>query len=410
MCNVRVDKINMPAWTTADGAARVCLGGHLGCLSIDAAALAVSQAGGWQMALPDAASALLMGNEGENCALCNGSIISDRGHVQQPHVTLHTGVLSARRAKSGIPDSDLYMRSPLRPGEVFNRSGSIGRLDELPDVSSAQVSSTDASHGAQRLGSVPELLPQQTISTTMGWRSFRRGGSPPFFLPCSSSRGEDAAAIRSFFSTADGRPVRGGTFLEIGGVDGLVESNTWVLERCFGWRGVLVEAHPLHFSRLITNRRASLNLHFAVCDSSSGGGWVSYSRGANTGAKASSRTVKAPAADSTRMHTQVECASLGGVLSRLGVRRLDLVSIDVEGSELDVVRSLAREAAAGRLAIGVVLVEVRSDGQRERILRALLALGMRYAGMLKARGNEQRDIVDDCYFNASHLSEHFGGW
>ena len=45
--------------------------------------------------------------------------------------------------------------------------------------------------------------------------------------------------LRSFFTDArSGEPLRGGTFLEIGGVDGLVESNTYVLETCFGWRGV----------------------------------------------------------------------------------------------------------------------------------------------------------------------------
>ena len=45
--------------------------------------------------------------------------------------------------------------------------------------------------------------------------------------------------LRSFFSDRrTGAPARGGTFLEIGAVDGLRESNTWVLDNCFGWRGV----------------------------------------------------------------------------------------------------------------------------------------------------------------------------
>ena len=70
-----------------------------------------------------------------------------------------------------------------------------------------------------------------------------------------------------------------------------------------------------------------------------------------------------------------------------------------------VVESLA--AVAGRLSLGVVLVEVRRDGQRGPILRALLRLGLAYVGQLRARGSEANGIVDDCFVNVTHLSIHF---
>ena len=88
-------------------------------------------------------------------------------------------------------------------------------------------------------GFVPELLENQTLDVGRGWRSFRLMNGVPFFMPCSSARGEDAAVLRSFFTDRQtGQPIREGTFLEIGGVDGLRESNTWVFELCLGWRGV----------------------------------------------------------------------------------------------------------------------------------------------------------------------------
>ena len=89
-------------------------------------------------------------------------------------------------------------------------------------------------------------------------------------------------------------------------------------------------------------------------------------------------------------------------------------SVDVEGAETAVVASLVAAAAASpssgpRLSLGVVLVEVRADGQRAGIMRLLLGAGLRYAGELHARGSEANGVVDDVYVNASHLHARFGG-
>jgi FkbM family methyltransferase len=204
--------------------------------------------------------------------------------------------------------------------------------------------------------------------------------------------------MRSFLSERlSGLPVRGGTFLEIGGVDGLIESNTWVLERCFGWRGVLIEGHPLFFERLRANRPASLNVHAAACDEEAvagdGGGerWVKFDRWLWTGAKVRTDGLK------------VQCVPVGYILRRLGVARLDYVSIDVEGAETAVVNSIVRASRAGRLSLGVVVVESRADGKRQEILSQLLGCGMHYVGSLHARGSERNLVTDDVFYNATHL-------
>ena len=41
-----------------------------------------------------------------------------------------------------------------------------------------------------------------------------------------------------------------GTFVELGAFDGMEAANTLVLEKCFGWRGLLIEANPSNFARL----------------------------------------------------------------------------------------------------------------------------------------------------------------
>jgi len=157
---------------------------------------------------------------------------------------------------------------------------------------------------------------------------------------------------------------------------------------------VLVEGSYSFFSELKVARPASLNLNMAACSETR---WVNYTNkrmGTMSGVKddgvqrKSGRTARMP------------CLPLGPTLSTLGVRHLDFVSVDVEGSELSVLRSLA----ASRLSMGVVVVEVRGDGQRRPILELLQReSGMRYVGQLNARGSSLNDVVDDVYVNLTHL-------
>ena len=131
------------------------------------------------------------------------------------------------------------------------------------------------------------LLPSQTVGSGFGgWRRYKPKARLAVVLPCSSTRGEDAAILRSFFTDRNnGEPLRGGSFLEIGGANGLEQSNSWIFEVCMGWKGVLVEAHPRFYAQLLRNRPSSLNLRFAACDPTMGTGWANFSAERWTGAK-----------------------------------------------------------------------------------------------------------------------------
>lgn len=63
-------------------------------------------------------------------------------------------------------------------------------------------------------------------------------------------------------------PLRGGVFFEMGALDGWWLSNTYFFEQCLGWEGVLVEAHPDHFTKLRRHRTSpkTKRLWMAACD------------------------------------------------------------------------------------------------------------------------------------------------
>ena len=68
-----------------------------------------------------------------------------------------------------------------------------------------------------------------------------------YFPRSLSDRGQDAWVIEIF----NGK--RGGYFLELGAADGFSESNTFLLEKKFGWSGLCIEPNPAQF-QLITER------------------------------------------------------------------------------------------------------------------------------------------------------------
>ena len=352
--------------------AKVCFG-EKSCTPLDSAAPPQS---GWICALPSAS--LIKGDPRRNCVKCNHESLS---------------------------------RSPAHPNEVWNVSQGIGHMRDVDPNALWFVA--NSSH---KLGWVPPLLPQQKVETS-GWRHYVPKAKLAVYLPCSSTRGEDAAILRTFFTDrTTGAPLRGGTFLEIGGANGLEQSNSWIFEVCLGWKGVLAEAHPKFFAQLARNRPASLNIHFAAC-SPEMGGWANFTARRWTGAKIVTAADVAVAQKRQQMHqstkqsiqisaldtVSVQCGQLGDHLNRLDVRRLDFLSVDVEGSELTVLQSLDHS----RLTIGVVLVEVRGDGVRPRLMKHMLRQGMRYIGQFNGRSTAANAIIDDVYVNFTHLATYF---
>jgi FkbM family methyltransferase len=57
-----------------------------------------------------------------------------------------------------------------------------------------------------------------------------------------------------------------GTYIEMGALDGIQYSNTYVFHKALSWKGVLVEISPKNFARLQKNRPNELALvHAGVC-------------------------------------------------------------------------------------------------------------------------------------------------
>ena len=153
---------------------------------------------------------------------------------------------------------------------------------------------------------------------------------------------EDLLLLPTLLLAAGGRP---GTFVELGALDGVQYSNTFVLERCFGWRGLLIEGNPTNFARLQSSTRIATKVHSAVCD---GVGTVEFS--VNGQQEAGDFSVLPKAALATKAfaaglaRVNVPCRSLASIMDDAGFSGpVHFFSLDVQGAEYKVIATARPE-------------------------------------------------------------------
>lgn len=190
--------------------------------------------------------------------------------------------------------------------------------------------------------------------------------------------------------------IRNGFFIEAGANDGFNQSNTYYLERFLGWRGILVEAIPELFQRCRTERPrahvyncalvpfdyAEKTVEMVHCN------LMSVVKGAmgNGVAEQSHIDRGAKLQPGTAVYTvRVAARTLTSIIEEVQPPTINLLSLDVEGYEINVLKGLdftrfrpenicieVREASKVEAFLGEVgygRVEVLSDvGSRRDLL------------------------------------------
>lgn len=167
-----------------------------------------------------------------------------------------------------------------------------------------------------------------------------------------SQRKEDRALERWF------KDICHGTYLEIGGLDGVTFSNSYVYNKGLNWTGVLVEASPRNYQQLVRNRPNEIaNVHAAVCEKEMDLHWVeSHLAVGGFQEFADPEFQKIWWSEGQIQNAQVvKCRTLEQILlETVGPGfHFDFFSLDVEGAELSVLRSINFD----QVGFGVILVE-----------------------------------------------------
>ncbi len=230
------------------------------------------------------------------------------------------------------------------------------------------------SHGS--LAAAASSAPaEEPTSTSERWQSLSR-----------SQLGQDLWVLEQLGWKRDG------FFVEFGATDGVLLSNSWLLEKHFGWRGICAEPNPKLFERLQQNRSCTLSpacvyrnsgerMRFVLADAYGG-----LEELAGEDQHVDKRNAYAAVGDVIEVNT----ISLMDLLDQQGAPAVvDYLSIDTEGSELAILEGIDWS----RYQFRCITVEHNFTEQRQGI-RALL----------EAQGYQRREEQwDDWYLKIALL-------
>jgi len=144
------------------------------------------------------------------------------------------------------------------------------------------------------------------------------------------------------------RNKSGGFYLDIGANDGITYSNTYFFERELNWLGICIEPIPSVFSKLHQSRK-SININGCIADFEGEGifyevtGYAEMLSGLKS--KYDSRHLKRIEDEIAKhggslIETTVNCFNLNKLLKKYDINKIDYCSIDIEGGELDVLKTI----------------------------------------------------------------------
>lgn len=206
-----------------------------------------------------------------------------------------------------------------------------------------------------------------------------------------TSETEEKALVWKFFGQK-----HDGIFVEVGANDPVAGSQTWHLEQN-GWRGVLVEPQSAHCEKLRQQRKNSQVFQVA-CSRPELEGEMDLLLAAQDGASTLQPQLDSHGTNFVGME-RVKVTTLDKVLASVGVKKIDFLSLDVEGYEIEVMRGLNFE----KFQPALILIE---DGVRD----------LSKHKFLKSRGYKivKRTSINNWYvprttdFQMSSLAEKIG--
>jgi FkbM family methyltransferase len=176
-----------------------------------------------------------------------------------------------------------------------------------------------------------------------------------------------------------------GYFVELGAFHPFLLSQTWTLEQR-GWDGLLIEPIPAHAENLRRNRRA--RVFQVACGSPQQHGLIQ---------KISVRGDLSSFCVDQCASIDVRVLTLDSILEEAHAQRIDFLSVDVEGFELDVLQGFSFE----RYRPGLILLEDFAQNlDKHRFMRA-----RRYK-RVRRTGNNSWYIPEEVPFSLSL----FGKW
>ena len=168
-----------------------------------------------------------------------------------------------------------------------------------------------------------------------------------------------------------------GTYIELGAVDGIFQSNTLFFENNLGWKGILIEPHPETFKKLELNRKNNFlfndlvscfenELEYKYMDEV-----VAVAGVSDTLSESHNNSWYGKFADDNKITIKkclIKPKTLTEIIKSTNLTHIDFFSLDVEGHEYEILKSWDFS-----ITIDLILIEMLGvDPEKEELCRKIL--------------------------------------
>ncbi len=234
--------------------------------------------------------------------------------------------------------------------------------------------------------------PAEVFSVLLRYRSGQRAGGNEAFVSFVLRNFSQSSAqlFQDLFVLFSLELKSEGYFVEFGAANGVDLSNTVLLERAYGWRGILAEPAKCWHQDLRVNRRCAIDTR---CVWSKSGERIEFNevpeRELSTIDRYSSKDAHL-ASRSLGTVYPVETVSLNDLLAGSNApKAIDYLSVDTEGSELDILKAFD----FAKYDVRIITVEHNFTPDRDAIHGLLVSKGF-------SRVLERFSLWDDWYIKA----------
>lgn len=175
--------------------------------------------------------------------------------------------------------------------------------------------------------------------------------------------------------------ITDGTFLEVGGCDGILYSNTKTLEDYFNFKGILIEPQKHYYDKLIINRPKCFCYNYAISTENSEqvnfignnpmGGIIKTMQDTHLNIFVNNSTYK------------VKNTSIKNIINDSSLNYIDFMFIDVEGGELEVLETIDFS-----FPIFCIIIEAASNEQEKNTIFGNYLKSKNFIYKERQRGNE----------------------
>jgi len=199
----------------------------------------------------------------------------------------------------------------------------------------------------------------------------------PYNVKFYSQQDEDKYIIQYLLK----QKVEDGTYLEIGGCDGVLYSNTKTLEDHFGFKGILIEPQPLFYKKLEKNRSRKNNELYNCAVTNNDNTTIDFI--GNNAEGGVLNNINTNLNKYNWKSYKVQNKKMKDILKDSNFKYIDFMIIDVEGSELSLLKSINYN-----FPIFCIIIEAHSNEHEKNKLFGEFLTKQGFTFKERQRGNE----------------------